>query len=262
MDTWLGEFLDIGNRRQLKNEGKPFYKYKVTDQEYYKLKELLNEYAEKLRIGVGFTSIEYLFQIYLVLYAAEWWRREYQGGHWKWEPIFNSFGVTKTDFLPPVKRNQYIEKGVNYWKLKLKNEGKKYLGTIALNGGLPISLITGSSRVTSLIDRLMLKVGANNYEKYLISDLIETDYKHYLPATYRIGHIYDLIAEIISISIEITTKYELKHLTNPIVVLDTKNPDWRDDYPISLNEKEGQQLIDSLILSTFKRTDTKKASFF
>lgn len=262
MDTWLREFLEIDNRKDLKSAGKPFYKYKVTDQEYNNLKLLLKDYAERIRFGVGITTHENLFQIYLVLYSAEWWRRDYTGGHWKWEPIFDSFGINNADFISPTKRNQYIENGFKFWGLKLRKDGKRYLGTIAINGGLPISLITGSNRVSSLLDRLMVNARFDFNDRYLISDLIETDYKHYLPTPYRIGHIYDLIAEIISISIEITAKYELKNSKNPIYVLNRQNPVWREDFPISLNEKEGQLLIDSLIFSTTKKPDIDKTSFF
>ena len=87
----------IDTRSGQVSHGDPLYKYKVT------LEDMRN-----LRMALSSVSVnDYLNNIAckkaVVLYAAAWWTYSYQGGHWAWDPIFESIGPNYV--IDPQKRS-------------------------------------------------------------------------------------------------------------------------------------------------------------
>jgi hypothetical protein len=105
----------------------------MLDNEYQTLRETLKTSdVASITILSGWNAA-------FVLYAAEWWRREYDGHSWRWEGIFQSFDAD-VQKLSTEQRNQLIEKGLQYWRREVRviNGSRRYLGTIATEGGLPL----------------------------------------------------------------------------------------------------------------------------
>ena len=76
-----------------------------------------------------------------MLYAAEWWRQRYDGSGFAWDPILRDIGVS-LDSWNPNQRSQCIKNGLTEWGLRLnETPGMRYIGTIALQGGLPMKLL-------------------------------------------------------------------------------------------------------------------------
>mgnify|MGYP003713055517 CR=1 FL=1 len=83
-------FFDM--RGLSKPDGRWLYAYRLTLQEYQSLKSIIHEAATVTPMSL-LARRNQRFAALFVLYAAEWWRREYDGGAWKWAPIFASLGL-------------------------------------------------------------------------------------------------------------------------------------------------------------------------
>ena len=90
----LNDFLSIFlQKRNLPYpDGRMLYAYQMNRSEY-------NDLQNKLKICCQNYSLAELlknkyFSRCFVLYASEWWKREYQGGVWSWDPIFSSITST------------------------------------------------------------------------------------------------------------------------------------------------------------------------
>ncbi|WP_420554264.1 hypothetical protein [Neptuniibacter marinus] len=84
---WLKGFFKNHNRNLDGPDGRALYAYQLKETEFDFLSALLsNSIASKVGCVSFNTGTERLF----VLYAAEWFRRRYEGGTWKWEEVFKS----------------------------------------------------------------------------------------------------------------------------------------------------------------------------
>ena len=68
-------------------DGRPLIAYQFTNDEYIGLQRSLRAVPD--RYPSLFKSPFGLGPAFL-LYGSEWWRREYQGGHWSWQQIISS----------------------------------------------------------------------------------------------------------------------------------------------------------------------------
>ena len=99
---WLHHYLTPLRQEQRDNK-QPLYRYTMTDSEYQTLRETLK--TSTLLADVASITILSGWNAAFVLYAAEWWRREYDGHSWKWEGIFQSFDAD-VQKLSAEQRNQ------------------------------------------------------------------------------------------------------------------------------------------------------------
>src|SRR5437870_1700535 len=76
--------------------GMPLYSYRASREEFEELEGLLSErlgqYLKVYSLG-DIAQLVDCFPSLFVLYAAEWWRRRYDGTGWSWEPIVDSLGA-------------------------------------------------------------------------------------------------------------------------------------------------------------------------
>ena len=96
--TWLDTFLTF--RKLERPDGRALYAYRCTGEEFESLAEALsrnppqNGSASDMQIRA------------FVLYAAEWWQREYDGSQWAWEPLLEHIGwggIHYLDLYEPVR---------------------------------------------------------------------------------------------------------------------------------------------------------------
>lgn len=231
---YLHNFLKV--RGLAKPDGRMLFRYKTTSTEYQEIQQRFGNSIKALCWDpLTFNSREEC--ALFVLYAAEWWRREYDGGAWKWASIFESFsqGNYKID---PQERAAAIERGLYAWQLRTSPDGKKYFGSIVANGGLPLKMVAqgdgtisklllGATRKAQLLgwDEHSLKAHFQSRERDLISHL-------------RANQIYDLLAKMIFAVLELRNEYKLAGVSNPVEVLEQRCPDWRERFPISVDVKD------------------------
>jgi hypothetical protein len=70
-------------------DGRQIYQYRITNDEFAELEDLLRYYVAVGQQHRGFAQIakRRVFSQMFVLYCAEWWRRRYDGSGFSWEPI-------------------------------------------------------------------------------------------------------------------------------------------------------------------------------
>lgn len=140
--VWLNAFL--ARRGLQRPDGRPLYAYKVIDDEYAQLKDHLKGVNCGKHCQGGFSALWLLF-------ASEWWKREYDGGAWAWSPLFDAVAMHEPD---QFAKQAWVEAASTYWKLADDIcVGKKHIGKVVVNGGLPLKLIRDAegslSRFTS-----------------------------------------------------------------------------------------------------------------
>ena len=88
---WLVEMLS--KRGLSAPDGRMLFKYRLSQEEYVSARDVLHVAWLASSNSVQFLSARTTCALF-VLYAAEWWRREYAGGPWRWTPIVQSFVLT------------------------------------------------------------------------------------------------------------------------------------------------------------------------
>ena len=111
IQQWKSSFLK--QRGFDESTGRPLYTYRVTSEEFSDLETTMRE-SLRLWLTVGtlgnivrrFACFPPLF----VLYAAEWWRRNYDGTGFAWEPIVRALGASAETWRQ-AERSECVEKG-------------------------------------------------------------------------------------------------------------------------------------------------------
>jgi len=147
--TDLQDFLDW-KRRLLQRHGldrpdaRPLYRYRLTMSEFSTLESLLRTSLKGPSMTHHLDAVASQrpgFACLFVLYAAEWWQRQYEGGHWSWEPILKRIGANPDEWSQ-AQRSECVTRGLRDWGLKPRADGGlRYLGSVAVQGGLPLRLL-------------------------------------------------------------------------------------------------------------------------
>ena len=108
--NWRKSFLA---RRGLElPNGDMLFAYRTSMEEYQSLKVVL---GNKLgQVDSSSRSLIWSVECALfVLYAAEWWRREYTGGAWRWGQVLASIPSSVPINIPAIERAKIVELGLN-----------------------------------------------------------------------------------------------------------------------------------------------------
>ena len=130
----LRQILDDRKRPSITPD-MPFWKLKLTEEEYTNLKETLVQNAYRLED----------FGIEAALCYAEWWRRDYSGGIPSRENVAAGLGLPNCwDQLYRAARNALKSHGFTFIQ-SLK--GNEYFRTLLNQGGLPVNYITNGNNL-------------------------------------------------------------------------------------------------------------------
>lgn len=224
-------------------DSRPLYEYRVTDEEFESLKNIMRLYA---KAGLSNTSTALLWDVAFVMYSAEWWRREYDGSSWAWDTIFNSFDANAQD-LNDQQRYAAIRSGFRYWgrKIRENNDRAVYLGSIACEGGLPLKqLVRSKSSLGSVFNKAIpMYVRLNGS----IASEIVAEFKDYLPKAYQNSDIYEILGDMIQSVVSLKKEYALNQKTNPVFWLNTNVPTWRERFPLPMNDEISLTLLSDMV---------------
>ena len=147
LNQWISRFLS--EKGLDAPDGRPLFAYKTTEAQYNELKQCLRAIPS---FAVG--SAEYC-QVWL-LFAAEWWKREYAGGAWRWAPLCLAAGQPG---MTHEQTSRHVMAGHRQWQLttEIRGEGKRYIGHVAINGGLPMRLLETAQGGLSRLLRMVLE---------------------------------------------------------------------------------------------------------
>ncbi|GAL03995.1 hypothetical protein JCM19237_2146 [Photobacterium aphoticum] len=179
-----------------------------------------------------------------VMYAAEWWRKEFNGGHWSWEPIFKSLHIQDTD-LAANQRNTLIEAGFRFWRRPIlrNGQGRMFLGTVAVEGGLPLNLITNENNKLSHYFELVIK----DFGKFALSNpnavAIAQAHDHCIAPSFRTDAVYSVVGKIAEAIFQLTDQYGLDEQHDPLRFLDAVAPDWPATLPLNIDHDVAKGLL-------------------
>lgn len=241
---WISDFL---SRRGLqKPDGRPLFAYKTSSEEFRALRQLLQNLPGGQQVSPSYPQAWLLF-------AAEWWKREYSGGAWRWGPLCEAAGQRG---LSHEKTRKLVIEGRRQWCLQtaIKNEGKRFIGLVAVNGGLPMRLVESAQGGLSGLLR-MVTLQAVDYDLHdeQLRQAIEAQ-AALLPACYQQAPVYELLDNLIKAVLHIRRTYALKGTQDPIAKLQEECPQWEELFPIALDSQAAASLIKGLVRVTVSIT--------
>lgn len=244
---WLNKMLGDRNRTI---DGRPLYTYRITSAEYKSLQDILSSRCEE-SVSLDELLEERGFSILFVFFATEWYKREYVGGFWRWDDIFAKF-TTKT-VKNPNRRSEAVRSALCSLKREIPKDvsGKKYFGAIITNGGLPAKYIQNN---TSPLGIRGLITAALKYKlKYVVNaeDLMEyveeRAASYNFPDSLQNESMYQLVVDVVEKVVELKQRYNLNSKSSVITKLDAANPDWREEFPILLEDDAIRILLNTLM---------------
>jgi len=251
LTDWLTKLLKT---RNINPDGRLLFAYDLSDDEYAQLRqELADTMAEAS--GVETLAAKSLGRAQLaappaafVLYAAEWWKHDYAGGVWDWGPIIESLGGNSDSFTySPQLRSEFVARGLAFWHLSPLNKGKRFIGSIVVNGGIPMRLLAQGSGSIALILSQVLKLASRyRWGQSQISQAVSERWSQ-LPAAYQRPEIAELLAQFVVAALHLKDECQLEGVTDPTAQLDRVLPDWRRRFPISLRNEAAHSLLTGLV---------------
>ena len=229
-------------------DGRPLYAYRCTNERFEEVRGLLAGWSP-LRDAAGGRAF--------AVYAAEWWRRNYPGGPWAWQPLLDSIrcDVAFPELYRPLK-NAWRWWGVNPVVL---GASVRYLGTCACQGGLPLHFVSSpNSNVRHFLRALLREYRAFRRvvdDGYMLAEPLRS----YLPRSLRQEPVYRLCADVMD------QIWELRGIgseaDDPVAILDRQRPDWRSHMPIDIEDEQARALIVSLLRDAAKVTSAATGEF-
>lgn len=244
------EWVDILLKRHGLNkpDGRPLYQYRITDAEFDELKKIIGTSSH-----LGFESISRYLPLWdaaMVAYASEWWRRFYSG-KWGWEGIFKSVGLNQAEFST-LARNQTVEIGLRRWQREVREVGgrRQFLGTVATEGGLPLKqLAEGGGWLQSLLRPVVKK----HLEQGFAVDALIDSYIDVIPKSYRSSkELRQVLEDMVHTVCELRQVHNLDRQDRPIRWLDSNDPDWREKFPLPIDDDAGRSLLSELVTAAAK----------
>ena len=234
---WIKQVL---NRHSLqKPDERPLYQYRITDAEFNELKELI-----KINTAINFDITNRRLNAVIVFYAAEWWQRQYSG-QWRWQDIFNSIDLDMNNFSTN-DRNQLVKSGLLCWYREVRKfEGRScFLGTIATEGGLPLKQFADSG---GWLQKILNPVVEKHINKRLPIDALINAYSENIPSSYQSVEIKKILEEIVDIISKLHRDHKLEEKERPVQWLDKNYSNWREQFPLPINDKSAIALLGELV---------------
>lgn len=241
-NEWLQHFLFI-HTRKTQPDGRALYAYKCTKGKYEELHGLiLKHFGQALQ-----DRQPKLFDALFCLYAAETWRRNHEGGVWRWETVFQV--VNQTTPHPQNIIYDWVENGLRYWQRPLirSPQGREFLLTIACEGGLPLKLLQRESDSLNQYFRELLveQQRQQHNPKFDLIFFARQSAVLRLPKSLHQEIVYRLSGELIQAIVNLQAK--VCDADDPITALDKADKDWRKTLPLSLEDDTIEVLLHRLI---------------
>ena len=235
---WVDSFLE--SRGLADPDGRQLYAYRCTAKEFEALQDALQGASTPPKDAYRFRAF--------VLYAAQWWQRQYDGGRWAWEPLLDSIGWSMhyPDLYPDVRR------AWRWWKVKPVRlpSSTRFLGTFACHGGLPLALVGNAKAPITIYLKAVL--GHSLEYRRFVEDTIELakDKEHLLrPPTLRRDYVFRLAADLVDAVLELQPSAQKE---DPITALDRDQPAWREAMPLDLDNALARDLLLGLLRDAAK----------
>ena len=224
--------------------GRALHRYRVSDAHYEALKA-----AVQAQLQRGCDAPERRAAAHFVLFAAEWFRREYVGGPHKWESIADALNVS----LPYADTVWLMREGLAWWRRRPvhgPDGAEERILSLALEGGFPVRLL--ESQQGWLLDHLRRatsRLGVEGADDPAAAVRAVQAVEHRIPQSFRGGEFLRLSAELAGAVARLRAEAQfLEPRSLPLSTrLDAARNDWRDDLPIRIEGEGARRLVDELI---------------
>jgi len=220
-------------------DGQPLYAYGISRDEFESM-------ARVLRTTGHHFLHDKCGRALFVAYAAEWFRRVREGGHWDWIHPLESLNVRyhATDDRAQVRYGEVraaAEAGLITWRRPPKR-GLSVLHAVIAESGFPAAALRQGPRLANWLRRSVLAVEAGFPPEEAVAteawrapeSLVQTLFE---AATSLCRTIVDLR----------TSVSEGPAGLDSVQRLDRLRPSWRQDLPFSLEEQDVRRLVEELV---------------
>jgi hypothetical protein len=155
MNSFINLLLE--QRGLIQHDGRPLWKYNLSDEEYDELKAHLSQIDTN-----DFDPQD------ITLFYAEWWKNEYHGGLPTKMDVYNSLkscNLYFDDFYKFAKRGAVLF-GIKW----IQRENRLYFRTLLMQGGLPINHMLNNSGVYTRFLKKVLEINPSNIEEFMYED--------------------------------------------------------------------------------------------
>ncbi|HEX3918846.1 MAG TPA: STY4851/ECs_5259 family protein [Caulobacteraceae bacterium] len=224
-------------------DGRPLYRYAVDETRFAALKAQLRLLHRQQRLAHPSPGNAAVF----ALYVAEWFRREYEGGHYRWDsPFPEVIGELAASTIKSLARQ-----GLAWWGLVPRRMagGEMRLLSLVLEGGFPTRLLERERgriavHLRTLIARLEARTEVDEEAATMLSRTAGSTLGSYDHDEFHI-----LCAELAQAVIAL--KRQAAAAAPPGIStsawLDRSQPGWREALPIGLAGDLARRLLDELI---------------
>lgn len=244
---WKELFLETRGLHQ--PDGRQLFQYKVSDNEFALLEDFLRSKITSLLLNYDFQYVGTRagFADLFVMYGAEWWRRRYDGSGFSWDPILSDLNVGAIEWHQH-ERSECVRSGFSGWNLKLlQNARLKFLGSVAVQGGLPMRLLAEArGKVGHAVSVVLRQAKTNSVSEPELEGWVES-VQTILPKSYRQQAIFNLLAKIVWTVLDLKQRAGLSSGQDAIAQLNKVVPDWRERFPVRLDDNHARSLIEQLV---------------
>lgn len=249
---WFDTLLK--SRSLSRPDERPLYRYRVTDQEFTELTKTL-----KLSVNLGANNIHkmLMWDAAFVIYVSEWWRR-YYSGQWGWEGVFDSIGISMDDWSV-LTRNSLVESGLHRWKRKVRviNDKRHFLGTLATEGGLPLNQLKDSG---GWLKGILQPVLRKHLSRGIDVGSLISGYRDLIPRSYQSNEMDQILSDMVYTIVTLRKEFGLKDKESPIEWLDSQSPNWRELFPLPMDDAQARSLLSELIDTASRTSEDKKSA--
>ena len=253
MLNWFNQFESV---RPKFTDGMPLWALKVTDEELLQMNKLLKSLFRAKDPSVVFNRHSCAgygkkFDQIFTLYLATWIQRNFTGGKERWPVVLRSIDISHSNRL-----NSYIydsvKAGLKYWGIDLYSTSyaNQYFATLYCQGGFPRSGLVGLScgPVPEYLDKVISQYALFHHTSE-INDIAQQQLE-LLPETLKQLPFAKLATVLITKLMEYRDSYHLHGESDPVIALNIRHPQWRDELPFLLCDEEAYELIGRLVRRT------------
>ncbi|WP_156894092.1 STY4851/ECs_5259 family protein [Erythrobacter cryptus] len=228
-------------------DGRPLHRYRLSDKAYDRLGMSLKGKRNLTEFGNGHLPAHF------VLWASEWFRREYDGGGYSWAGLLAALDLRVTSQADQAILRNVAERGLQMWiRPVLQWDGRRsFLGSLAREGGFPTAAFAdGKGWARDVLGRMiasLLSEPAAGEERALELARLQ---RHHLPQTFNDDDFLLLCADLALAVVAIRREAEPGATAEGIPVLawlGLHRPDWRESLPIITGDRAADALIESLM---------------
>lgn len=240
----------LSARKLSRPDERPLYRYRLSITEWERLRRYLTELTRTRGIEQANDRDAGAFAIY----AAEWFRREFEGGSYRWDELLGSVGGITQDTTASL-----AQRGLKWWgrKAHRTDHGEQRLMSLALEGGFPTRLLNSREQgwLSGTLRRLIARAAVLG-EPSLEAVIELTVADSAIPQTFRKPEFFTLLAELTIAIVELRTETAAEAVAAGVPTsawLDARREGWRDELPIALEGEGASKLIDELVSQSLDR---------